>query len=103
LGFDIKSTGVFRERLVACGYSQIPGTDFSDYYSPVVNDVVFRIVIIIQLMQNLPSMIKDVETAFLHGDVKEDIYMTSPKGTNLPTTQCVKLNKALYGLVQAAR
>jgi hypothetical protein len=47
--FDIKRTGVFRARLVACGCSQIPVVDFSDYYGLVVNDVVFRIVIRIQL------------------------------------------------------
>jgi hypothetical protein len=45
----------------------------------------------------------DVETAFLHGELKETIYMAAPKGTNIPKHQCVKLNKALYGLVQAAR
>jgi Reverse transcriptase (RNA-dependent DNA polymerase) len=39
--FDIKRNGIFRARLVACGYSQIPGIHFQDSYSPVVNDVVF--------------------------------------------------------------
>jgi Reverse transcriptase (RNA-dependent DNA polymerase) len=83
LVFDVKRTGIFQARLVACGYSQIPGIDFSEYYAPVVNDAVFRIVIIIQLMWNLSSMIMDVETAFLHGDLREDIYMMSPKGSNI--------------------
>jgi Reverse transcriptase (RNA-dependent DNA polymerase) len=45
--FDIKRTGVFCARLVACGYSQIPGIDFNDFYAPVVNDAVFCIIIII--------------------------------------------------------
>jgi Reverse transcriptase (RNA-dependent DNA polymerase) len=101
--FDIKRNGTFRARLVACGYSQIPGVDFQSYYSPVVNDAVFRIVIIIQLVWNLPSIILDVETAFLHGHLDETIYMLPPKGLNLPSTQCLQLDKALYGLVQAAR
>jgi hypothetical protein len=48
-------------------------------------------------------MIMDVETMFLQGNLKEDIFMTSPKGTNLKSTQCVKLDKALNGLVKAAR
>jgi hypothetical protein len=39
--FDVKRTGVFRARLVPCGYSEIPGIDFSEYYAPVVNDAVF--------------------------------------------------------------
>jgi hypothetical protein len=101
--FDIKQTGIFRARLVACEYSQVPGIDFLDYYGPVVNDTVSRIVIIIQLMWKLGSMIMDVETAFFHGDLKETIYMHTPKGVELPKNQCVVLNKALYGLVQAAQ
>ena len=62
--FDIKRDGRFRARLVACGYSQIPGVDFIDYYSPVVNDVVFRIIIIMQIIYKLPAVIIDIETAF---------------------------------------
>ena len=37
--FEIKRSGIFRARLVACGYSQIPGTDFTEVYAPVVNDI----------------------------------------------------------------
>ena len=101
--FDIKRTGIFRARLVACGYSQIPGIDFEDYYSPVVNDAVFRIVIILQIIWNLKAVIIDIETAFLHGELNESIYMLAPKGTEIKSWECVHLDKALYGLVQAAR
>jgi hypothetical protein len=90
--FDIQRTGIFRARLVSCGYSQIPGTDFIDYKSPVVNDTVFHILILIQIMWNLTSVILDVEIDFLHGDVDEHIYMHAPKGTNLKSFQCVKLD-----------
>jgi Reverse transcriptase (RNA-dependent DNA polymerase) len=103
MGFDIKRTGIFQARLVACGYSQIPGVDFQDYYSPVVNDAVFRIVIILQILWKLTSVIVDVETAFLHGEHNESMYMLPPKGTNIGPNQCVHLDKALYGLVQAAQ
>ena len=41
--FDIKRNGVFRARFTACGYSQVPGLDYSYQFSPVVNDVTFRI------------------------------------------------------------
>jgi hypothetical protein len=101
--FDIKRNGVFRARLVACGYSQIPGIDFEEFYAPVVNDSVFRIVLIMQIIFKLESKILDVETAFLHGELQEEIFMQSPKGTNIRKDECVKLDKALYGLVQAAR
>jgi hypothetical protein len=101
--FDIKRNGTFRARLVACGYSQTPGIDFQDYYAPVVNDIVFRIVIILQIVYKLQSAIIDVETAFLHGDLQEEIYMHAPKGLEVKSGECVKLDKALYGLVQTAR
>ncbi len=44
--FKIKRNGIFHARLVACGYSQIPGVHFSENYSPVVHDVTFRILIL---------------------------------------------------------
>ena len=44
--FKIKRDGTFRARIVACGYSQIPGVDFSDNYAPVVNDITFRMLLI---------------------------------------------------------
>ena len=47
--FKIKRSGVFRPRLVACGYSQIPGVNFTENYSTVVNDVTFRLLLLILL------------------------------------------------------
>ena len=43
--FEIKRDGRFRARLVACGYSQIPGVDFNDVFSPVGHDVTFRLMV----------------------------------------------------------
>jgi hypothetical protein len=77
--FDIKRNGTFRARLVACGYTQVPGIDFTEAYSPVINDVCFRIMIIFQMVWNLKAKIIDVETAFLHGDFEEEIFMDCPK------------------------
>ena len=109
--FNIKRNGTYRARLVACGYSQIAGVDFTENYSPVVNDISFRILLIIKILFGMSSRIVDVETAFLHGDLKEDIYMNFPDGLQymegheeyMPSEDCVKLEKSLYGLVQAAR
>jgi hypothetical protein len=49
---------------VACGYSQIPGIDFNESFSPVIHDVSFQIMFIAKLICNLEAYIVDVETAF---------------------------------------
>jgi Reverse transcriptase (RNA-dependent DNA polymerase) len=106
--FKEKRDGVFRARLVALGYSQILGIDFTGNYSPVVNDSSFRILILLIAKLGLKAWSLDVETAFLHGDLEEEIYMKLPQGFNgedpdLSETKALKLNKSIYGLVQAAR
>jgi len=77
---DIKRSGRFRARLVACGYSQIPGVDFTEVCSPFINDISFRIAMGMKLQMNLDAVIFDVETAFLQGDLKEKIYVDCPDG-----------------------
>ena len=89
--FEIKRSGRFRGRLVACGYSQITGVDFQNSYAPTINDVSWRILIVATLLWNLTSKIVDVETAFLMGELDEDIYMEAPEGSGLGRDECVKL------------
>ena len=48
--FNVKRNGVFRARLVACGYSEIAGIDFSENYAPVINDVTYQILLIILIL-----------------------------------------------------
>jgi Reverse transcriptase (RNA-dependent DNA polymerase) len=101
--FDIKRNGTFRARLVACGYSQVPGIDFTEVFSPVVNEPIFRIILLAQILWGLKANLIDVETAFLHGELEEEIYMDCPKGLTHKNDECLRLKKALYGLVQSAR
>ena len=102
--FKIKRNGVHRARLVACGYSQVPGVDYTDNFAPVINDITFRILLIVVLLFGFETKIVDVETAFLHGELEEDIYMECPPGLEgCGKEDCLRLNKSIYGLVQGAR
>jgi hypothetical protein len=79
----VRRNGIFRERLVACGYSKVPGIDFSESFAPVLNDESFRIMLIAKLVWNMTCTVVDIETAFLHGDLDEEIYMEVPKGLEI--------------------
>ena len=100
---------MYHARLVAKGFSQIPGMDFADNYSPVVNDVTFRVVVARMLIENLKRKVVDIDNAFLNGDLELEIYMKIPEGYDEVINQdvekedCLILQKAIYGLVQAAR
>ena len=79
----IKRNGTYCARLVACGYSQIPEVDFNNVpYSPVINDVIYQIVLVLSLIHEYKRVIIDVKTAFLYGELEndEEIYMECPEG-----------------------
>ena len=101
--FKIKRNDVFRARLVACGYSQIPGVDFSESYSPVVHDITFRLLILAMMILGLSAKIMDVKTAFLYGKLEEEIYMECPQGLPSKPNEVLILDKCIYGLVQSVR
>jgi len=70
---------------------------------PVVNDVTFCIMLIAKMIMKLDSYQFDVETAFLLGELDEEIYMECPPGLGALPDECLRLWKCIYGLVQAAR
>ena len=60
--FKIKRDGTFRARLLALGYSQIPGVDYTDNFAPVAHDVSLRRTLARMMVENLDSLVMDVET-----------------------------------------
>ena len=106
--FKIKRNGVYRTRLVAKGFSQIPGEDFTENFSPVINDVTFRIVLTRMILEGLDAKVIVINNAFLNGDLDHEIFMKMPEGykeciQDYDDGKALKLDKAIYGLVQAAR
>jgi hypothetical protein len=59
--------------------------------------------LIAKLIWNLEASIVNVEPAFLHGDLQEEIYMNIPEGMSYDSKHCLLLTKTVYGLVQSAR
>ncbi|KAJ1305493.1 hypothetical protein OPQ81_000500 [Rhizoctonia solani] len=90
-------------RLVAKGYSQKPGVDFGEISSPVAASDSFRILMGIATSEDLILIQLDIKTAFLHGILDEEIYMEPPEGFEDDKNYVWRLNKAFYGLKQAAR
>ena len=90
----------YKARLVAKGFSQKAGIDFHDIFSPVVKIVSIRIVLALVALFDLELQQLDVKTAFLHGDLDEEIYMEQPEGFVLKGDEhkVCGLVKSLYGL-----
>ena len=67
--FKVKHGGTYRARCVALGYPQIPGVDYTENFSPVVNNVTLREALIIILQKRWSRRNLEVETEFLDGDL----------------------------------
>jgi hypothetical protein len=92
-----------KARLVAKGYTQTKGVDFNETFAPVLRTETLRYLISYATAENLEIHNMDVETAFLNGDLEEEIYMEMPEGFEDNPGKVCKLNKTLYGLKQSAR
>ncbi|CAL1360546.1 unnamed protein product [Linum trigynum] len=95
----------FKARLVVKGFSQRKGIDFDEIFSPVVKMTSIRTVLGLAASLNLEVEQMDVKTAFLHGDLEEEIYMEQPEGFKKEKNEdyVCRLRKSLYGLKQAPR
>ena len=101
----------YKARLVAQGFSQRPGIDYEETYSPVMDAITFRFLISLVVNKSLDMRLMDVVTAYLYGSLDSDIYMKIPEGYKIPeacsskprAVYSLKLQKSLYGLKQSGR
>nr|GEZ76237.1 retrovirus-related Pol polyprotein from transposon TNT 1-94 [Tanacetum cinerariifolium] len=94
-----------KARLVAKGYRQKEGIDFEESFTLVTHIEAIRIFIANAASKNMTIYQMDVKTAFLNGELKEEVYVSQPEGFVNPEhpTHVYRLKKALYGLKQAPR
>lgn len=74
----------FKARLVAQGFSQKYGIDYDEVFAPVVKQTTIRTLLAVAGKQQMSVRHYDVKTAFLNGDLKEDIFMKQPEGYEEP-------------------
>lgn len=103
--YDSENNVRFRARLVAKGFMQKAGVDFTETFSPVVRHTTLRILFALAVQLNLNITHLDVTAAFLNGDLDETIYMHKPDyfPNSRNDMKVLKLKKAIYGLKQASR
>lgn len=94
-----------KARLVAKGYSQQKGVDFNETFAPVAKFSSIRALLALTALYDLELHQMDVKTAFLNGDLEEQIYMHQPEGYVQKGKEHLvwRLKKSLYGLKQAGR
>ena len=93
----------FKARLVARGFHQQYGIDYTETFAPVLKMKSLRVILALTTTTHTKRKLAqiDVKTAFLNASVKEDIYVSVPSGVDVGDNKVLKLNKALYGIKQA--
>nr|GEY79621.1 hypothetical protein [Tanacetum cinerariifolium] len=94
-----------KARLVARGYHQEEGINFEESFAPVARLEAIRIFLAYAANKNMVVYLMDVKTAFLNGNLREEVYVSQPDRFVDPNNpnHVYKLKKALYGLKQAPR
>ena len=95
----------YRARLVAKGFSQIQGIDYNETFAPVARHDTLRLLLALAATFDFEVHGIDIKSAYLHGELEEEIYMVQPEGfvKEGQESKVWRLLKALYGLKQGGR
>ncbi|KAM0043888.1 putative RNA-directed DNA polymerase [Helianthus debilis subsp. tardiflorus] len=95
----------YKARLVVKGYAQKRGVDYNEVFAPVARWDTIRSFLAMAAQKDWSVFQMDVKSAFLHGELKEIVYVNQPQGFIKPGEEAkvYRLRKALYGLKQAPR
>lgn len=93
----------FKARLVARGFSQSYGIDYSETFAPTVKMDTLRIFLAMVAKRNLECSQFDIKNAFTESRLKEDIFLAPPEGVVVSNGKVLKALRSLYGLKQAGR
>ncbi|CAB77909.1 putative polyprotein [Arabidopsis thaliana] len=94
-----------KARLVACGFTQTYGRDYTETFAPVAKLHTVRVVLSLATNLSWDLWQMDVKNAFLQGELEEEVYMTPPPGLedSIAPGKVLRLRKAIYGLKQSPR
>ena len=93
----------FKARLVAKGYAQKPGIDYDETFSPVARYDTIRTLLAVATSKGMKIKQFDVKTAFLYGELEEEVYLEQPEGFDDGSGRVCRLKRRLCGLKQAPR
>lgn len=97
------TTARYKARLVARGFDQRYGIEYTETFAPVVRLESVRLLLAICARFNMERLQFDITTAFLNGKIDEDVFLSPPDGVKCPASMVLKLNKSIYGLKQSPR
>jgi hypothetical protein len=101
--FNLKSDGHKKARLVAKGFSQVEGIDYDAIFSPVVWFEIVQMMLALATLKNWHISTLDIKTAFLYGELDEELYMEQPEGFKVKGQEgkVLRLLHTIYRLKQA--